>query len=532
MQIWASEIKELETLFISIKGRFPDLEKELERLIKSEDENMILLYSRRCLEVIISDLCEYELKRPRKTEPLKGIIDKLHKEEKVPSNIITSMDHLNSLSAYGAHPKDFEPEQVKPVLNNLATIIRWYQKYINSRASGEIIAEEEKAEYREPFEEVREEKRKEEKKKPAGLTNQKIQSGILITVILIIAVIFVYPKIFNRNALENLRSPDGRISVAVMPFQNMTADTLFNIWQLGLQNLLITSLSNSEGLSVRQYETMEKIIGGSEHTNYAAITPSFASGVALKLEANTVIIGNVYKTGNRIRVTANLMDARSEEIYKSYEIDGNREDDFFPITDSLSKLIKNYLEIKKLKQKYPVFDLKNVYTSSAQALKYYIQGRIYHSQLDYNSAIENYVRSVNNDTNFISPMLMLSYACGDLGKSKESKMWAYKAYNRISKVPQDIQFQIKEIKAAVDKNPEEELKYLKQYLEFNPYSPVKLYALGWVYFNTDHWQDAINAFEKSIELNNQLSSNSRLWIWSYLLLGNAYHKIGEHNKEL
>ena len=39
------------------------------------------------------------------------------------------MDHLNGLSNYGAHPKDFDPEQVKPVLNNLATVIKWYLKY-------------------------------------------------------------------------------------------------------------------------------------------------------------------------------------------------------------------------------------------------------------------------------------------------------------------------------------------------------------------------------------------------------------------
>lgn len=39
------------------------------------------------------------------------------------------MHGLNELSTYGAHPKDFDPEQVKPVLNNLATIIKWYLKY-------------------------------------------------------------------------------------------------------------------------------------------------------------------------------------------------------------------------------------------------------------------------------------------------------------------------------------------------------------------------------------------------------------------
>jgi hypothetical protein len=91
MEIWATEIKELEKLIEFIKGQLPELEKELEQLIKFNDPNVILLYSRRCLEVMLTDLCEVELKRPRGTEPLKGIIDKLHKEHKVPDHISTSI---------------------------------------------------------------------------------------------------------------------------------------------------------------------------------------------------------------------------------------------------------------------------------------------------------------------------------------------------------------------------------------------------------------------------------------------------------
>ena len=91
MQIWSAEIKELESLYTSIKGQFHELEKYLEHLIKTDDENVALLYSRRCLEIIVTDLCENELKRPRGTEPLKGLIDKLSHEKKVPSNIIASM---------------------------------------------------------------------------------------------------------------------------------------------------------------------------------------------------------------------------------------------------------------------------------------------------------------------------------------------------------------------------------------------------------------------------------------------------------
>jgi uncharacterized protein (TIGR02145 family) len=129
MVFWEGELKELGNIYNTFRVHLPDIVKELEQLIKTDDPNVVMLYSRRCLEVIVTDLCENELKRPRKTEPLKGIIDKLNAEEKVPPHIITSMLSLNSMANYGAHPKDFDPEQVKPVLNNLSIIIKWYLKY-------------------------------------------------------------------------------------------------------------------------------------------------------------------------------------------------------------------------------------------------------------------------------------------------------------------------------------------------------------------------------------------------------------------
>ncbi len=56
MAVWSAEIKELTALYESLKGQLPDLEKELDKLVKADDENMVLLYSRRCLEVIVTDL--------------------------------------------------------------------------------------------------------------------------------------------------------------------------------------------------------------------------------------------------------------------------------------------------------------------------------------------------------------------------------------------------------------------------------------------------------------------------------------------
>jgi hypothetical protein len=59
-------------------------------------------------------------------------------------------------------------------------------------------------------------------------------SNIIIAALIIVVGILAYPKIFNRNTLEKLRSSGERISVAVMPFQNMTNDTTWNVWQNGI----------------------------------------------------------------------------------------------------------------------------------------------------------------------------------------------------------------------------------------------------------------------------------------------------------
>lgn len=75
MQIWSSEVKEIEKLYVSVKGHSPELANELERLIRTDDENIVLVYARRCLEVIVTDLCKNDLERPRKTELLHGIYD-------------------------------------------------------------------------------------------------------------------------------------------------------------------------------------------------------------------------------------------------------------------------------------------------------------------------------------------------------------------------------------------------------------------------------------------------------------------------
>jgi tetratricopeptide (TPR) repeat protein len=361
------------------------------------------------------------------------------------------------------------------------------------------------------------------------LTRRKLRlSDVVIAILLVFVVILVYPKIFGDGSPQFTKDKDGRISIAVMPFKNITGDSIYNPWQEGLQNLLITSLSNSEELAVRQYETIYGILGSGADITYASLTPTLAGQVAQKLEANTVIVGNMHKFGNNVRITANIIDVSTEEIYKSYEIDGTTEDDFLSLIDSLSIHIKNFLEIKSLKRT-SFFDIRNVYTNSTEAYKLYIQGHNCHFRLDYGCALEFYNKALEIDSNFVSAMMKLSYCYGDIGQARMSKYWAYKAFNRIDQLPHDMQLMVKEVKAAVDKEPLEQIKQMKQYMEIHPDDMIKQYTIGWVYFNTKQWPEAIEAFEQTLELSRLYGLKT--WAWTYLLLGRAYHYSGKHKEE-
>jgi len=302
MQIWSTEIKELETLYTSIKGRFPELEKELEQLIETKDANVVMLYSRRCLEVIITDLCESELKRPRKTEPLKGIIDKLNKEEKVPSHIITSMDHLNSLSSFGAHPKEYDPEQVRPILLNLATILKWYIKYKDIEIENKAKPEEKRYGNKEP----------DNSAKYIGKSKKRLLmlfSGLLLVVI-VIMILLVFNIVGDRKSVSD--KPESEKSIAVLPFKNFSTDPDQEYMSDGLTDEIINHLY--------KIASFDKVVSLNSVLTYKG-TDKKIPQIADELKVNYILEGTYKKIGDSVRVTTQLIDPKNDKHLWQHEYD-------------------------------------------------------------------------------------------------------------------------------------------------------------------------------------------------------------------
>ena len=381
-----------------------------------------------------------------------------------------------------------------------------------------------------PLKEVKKGPVMEEHIKPAKLTKRKLLTGgVIFIALLIIAAILVYPKTFKKDTLEKLRSSGERISVAVMPFQNMTDDTTKNFWQKMIQDILITSLANSEELKVRQSVSINTYIQSKDLTNYASITPSVASTISQKLDANVFIYGSIIKEGDKIRINAKLIDSKTEEVYKSFQINGIA-DKIIPTIDSLSIEVKNFLIISKLEKEVSP-DFKNLAsTNSPEAYRYFNLGNIAFSKRDFPLAAKLLQQSIVIDSNFIYAFLIIPFAYGNQGLYEEAKKWCLRAYEKKDQMTIQQKVWTNRIYANYFETPSEDIKYLRQLLEFDDQMPWVYFNIGNDYNDLQQYDKAKIEFKKSLEMYKKWGSKP-MWVWNYTQLGYAYHQLRQYRTE-
>jgi serine/threonine-protein kinase len=146
-----------------------------------------------------------------------------------------------------------------------------------------------------------------------------------------------FAKALADSVIELQRVPKGdeRPSIAVLPFANLSPDPENEYFSDGVAEEILSALGRLQGLHV------------------ASRTSSFAfknknvdlRSVAQQLGVRTVLEGSVRKSGNRMRITAQLINADN-----GYHIWSERYDrelsDVFAIQDEIASAIARVLEVK------------------------------------------------------------------------------------------------------------------------------------------------------------------------------------------
>jgi adenylate cyclase len=140
--------------------------------------------------------------------------------------------------------------------------------------------------------------------------------------------------VYKVNVVGIKASSDGaaapRERLAVLPFVNISPDPNDEYFADGLTEELITKLSEVKGL---------KVIARTSVMNYKRKEKNVAQ-IGRELEVGSIIEGSVRKAGNRIRVTVQLIDSRTEEHLWASNYDKEL-DDIFAIQSDVATKVAN-----------------------------------------------------------------------------------------------------------------------------------------------------------------------------------------------
>lgn len=207
-------------------------------------------------------------------------------------------------------------------------------------------------------------------------------------------------------------------SIAVLPFDDFSASNDQTYFGRGISEELLNVLSRVKGLRVV-----------SRTSSFAFTDKSATVGaIADALQVAHILEGSVRKSGNTIRITAQLINAQTDEHIWSETYDRSLStENLFAVQDEIAGAI-----VQKLKGKLTVVPLEaSNKTLSLQAYELYLQARENQKLRSPNSlalAVEGYMQVIDLDPNFAHAysglsetyLLMASYAGLD-NKTAQSK---------------------------------------------------------------------------------------------------------------
>jgi len=169
-------------------------------------------------------------------------------------------------------------------------------------------------------------------------------------------------KSFIPPAFSAARPTLDKLRVAVLPLQNMSPDPNDEYFADGLTEELITSLSRVKQLTVIARTSVMRYKGSEKS----------ASDVGKELNVGSLIEGSVRKAGNRVRITATLIDTSTEGHLWVENYDKNL-DDIFAVQSEIAEKVVDELKTQLLDSEKRTLEKKP--TENTEAYTCFLQGR-------------------------------------------------------------------------------------------------------------------------------------------------------------
>lgn len=305
---------------------------------------------------------------------------------------------------------------------------------------------------------------------------------------------------FLRPAASGLiGGGDEPVTLAVLPFHNLSGDPGTEPFVHGVHDDLLTHLSRFDDLrvisrtSVMEYQETDKNV----------------REIAAELGAGAIVEGGIQRSGDRVRVNVQLIDARTDEHLwaETYDRELTAEN-VFAIQAEIAQSVAAALHTELAPS--DVADLAGPHTSSLEALEAYHAGRraYYEGDLEVRETVatREFERAVELDPEFAEAWAGLSYARSWLVRQgiERDTLPALEALDRARELDPDG-FETRLASAFYQYYARHD--FHRAYEEFlgvhrdAPQNATVLLGLPAVERRLGRWDDAIEHYQESIRLD-------------------------------
>jgi adenylate cyclase len=313
-------------------------------------------------------------------------------------------------------------------------------------------------------------------------------------------------------------------SIAVLPFDNLSGNPEQEYFSDGLTDEIIAVLSRVPKIFV---------IARNSTFTYKG-KPVKVQQVSEDLGVRYVLEGSVKKSGNRIRITAQLIDAINGHHLWAKQYDRTL-DDIFAVQDEITKKIITAMQVQLTEGDRAHTAAKG--TENLEAYLKYLQANEYisKSNRESNALARQFAKeAIALDPEYAMPYVVLARI--DIGefwvgtnKSQEQSLMDATEFLQKAIALDDSNAEAHSRLAFVyifNNQNEKALEQAEKAVELDPNSSEAHYGMGKVLTFTDRDEEAISEYKKAIRLN-PFPPNSYFWS-----LGLSYAGIGHYEEAI
>ena len=199
-----------------------------------------------------------------------------------------------------------------------------------------------------------------------GIPWKKIAVPAVILAIILVAGLLILPPVIRKPAGGS--SAIGK-SIAVLPFTNLSNDPEQEYFSVGMVDEILDKLFKIGGLKVIARTSSERF----KNTNLSI------KEIARKLGVAAIMEGSIRKIGNNVRITVQLIDARTEAHIWS-DIYSRDISDIFSIQSDVAQSVAKKLKAVVTPEAKQLIEKKS--TTNMEAYEAYWRGMLYHRKLN------------------------------------------------------------------------------------------------------------------------------------------------------